>query len=1240
MKSFFKKILLSATPHAKFISRDLKRLNKVKAGMGDAAVSYVISGDPETVLATLSNTGSGNILRVCATYSFHDINKKVVDLERPFKFLDMVPYDADILMRYAQVLAAVCQSSLPRMLGSKNVPLAMRIAFTEASLAALDPKQSWSGVRRSTPPIGLTLDRLIPLAQALGGTTAQLFEILFWENNDYDTPKVGAFRTLLDPSTLIMAHAADAIKGAAECPAPGREIFVKALIAWKLTQQQPFLGFLMSCTGDPSKSVREAAQPALRSLPADIVEPLAIEQLSKGKVGVRAGMVEILSGLGTDIAIAALRTHLKTEKTARIVAAIENAFSASEMASDAGQESDDGASYTAIDGSRVEIPPLQPLQDGPGLTLTAADRKTLKGAVAKENDRIKSRNTENKAKKYNYQQPLLSSDLVARTQEHVTNPHKNRKKLHEVRDFLATNPENWSVKALDRLSEKPALTLAFGTVYSLQIWANAYAPGLFHTYIQKYLASEHADMRALDGIWQEAGFNITLGDWRNKANRNATKGDLLRSLISESYYDSNEPDLFPTAALWPLVADNFDVIDHAMGMVSNDDFVLSQPMAIKYIGALPKTPMRYFGPLLEVATGERIAGKADARAALADVPQVTDRLITLLADSRQAIRKGAAEWLAARDNTAAIPALKAQLKKEKSELAKAALLTALRELGEPLESYVGPTVLIREAEAGLKKAKFDKLDWLNLDHLPAAKFKNGKKVPADVLRWWIYLAFKLKQPGGNALFEIYLDQLSPDSAAAFSQWIFDSWITYDTVVPSDIEANAYAEKNVAQRLNTYRRWDANITREQIFAMLKREIKSQYENSGTTSKGILGFASRVPPQIAADRVRAYLRNHGSRTSQASSLLEVLAQKGDPVSLQVVIAAATRLKQKSVQKTAGDLVKGVADKMNWSLDELADRTIPTAGLDEDGNLDLPCGVDEKRYRATLGDDIAFVLKNPDGKIVKALSSASDETTKASKKQLSASKKELKQVLKMQTARLYEALCGERIWPLADWQRDFVDHPIMRRLIERVVWQGLDADNKVLGNFRPTSEGEFIDTKDTEVDINSFAGVRLAHGATLSTEAAEQWGMHLKDYEVKPLFAQFGRTLIRLPDDQKDATKIDDRKGWISETFAIRGAATKLGYERGQAEDGAWFYDYRKAFTGVGLTAVVEFTGNYLPEENRNAALISLSFEKNLGRHGQKVKLSEVPPVLLSECWNDLHAMSAKGAYDANWEKNTLW
>jgi hypothetical protein len=53
---------------------------------------------------------------------------------------------------------------------------------------------------------------------------------------------------------------------------------------------------------------------------------------------------------------------------------------------------------------------------------------------------------------------------------------------------------------------------------------------------------------------------------------------------------------------------------------------------------------------------------------------------------------------------------------------------------------------------------------------------------------------------------------------------------------------------------------------------------------------------------------------------------------------------------------------------------------------------------------------VLRNPDGNVVQALPSRSDETAASAKKTLSDLKKELKQTVQQQTARLYEAMSAK--------------------------------------------------------------------------------------------------------------------------------------------------------------------------------------------------------------------------------------
>ena len=187
---------------------------------------------------------------------------------------------------------------------------------------------------------------------------------------------------------------------------------------------------------------------------------------------------------------------------------------------------------------------------------------------------------------------------------------------------------------------------------------------------------------------------------------------------------------------------------------------------------------------------------------------------------------------------------------------------------------------------------------------------------------------------------------------------------------------------------------------------------------------------------------------------------------------------------------------------------------------------------------------------------------------------------------------------------------------------------------------------DADDHAVTVAGDARVCLAHESALSADTIKLWRQHLADYSVKPLFDQFGKGSFRLRESQRAELKLDDFQGYLLEAFKLRGRLTKLGYTRGPTGDGGWFYSYDKRFPSVGITATIEFTGNGLPEENRTVALTSLQFTRSAGGTDApyadsqtQVPLGDVPPVLLSECWNDMRLAASEGpGFDPEWEKKT--
>ncbi len=1220
------------------ISKDLRRLNSVRSGLGDQAAAYVGNGTNETVLATLANVDAGSALGLASRYS-----DEKTDTARN-QYVARQANDPEVLARYAEVLGAAIGPDPDYLSGSKHAPLSLRVLFTLAGKGLVEVSNVWPRPMIKPESCALSPDFCVAVCKAAGGSAADLFDILFHDDARWTTlTDIRRLTDIFDFAPLARSHSGELLIAARRIGAGGKVTLIKQIHQWEMLSEPAVSSYLVDMTADGAKSVRQEAVQAMMTLPADQVLPVASERLSEGTAPVRASMVDLLAGSQAPEAMDILRDHLKTEKTARIKAAIESALLIKTQDTGESDEEDDGTSYLALDGSRVEIPPKAALHSKPEVIFGKEDLQLLSELIKKENAEIDRRN-KMRTGSNRYVEPALPAGLADKIIKLFNGKPENYavERQEAIGFFLnQTVPDKWTLQALSRMSQDRALRFAMRMSRGLDaaFHLNEYAAG--PTYIVRYVNNENADYRILEDL-NASGLNrVQYGPWGNRKIRKAGPGDLLRAEMAREWSNYDVADL-PQEALWPLLAESFDVFDEAFGLRAAGDVVPSKNHAIRFLQALPKTPQRYYGPLLEIATGTTKTGRAEAREMLRGAPGLADRTIALLDDTRQDIRAGAAEWIADLDLREAVKPLRTRLKKEKSDIARAAILTALSRLGVELSDYVGPKALLTEAETLLKKAKFDKLNWLIGDHVPSFKYKNGQKVPPEVIKAWLFLANKLKQPGGNKLFDIYMDQLEPDSSKTFSTWVFDAWINYDTLRPSDADANAHAEQFADQSWKSMLRWDKTYTREQAFRSLYNGFKSQYFNSGAATKGLLALTKHTDAAHAAASVRNYLKVHGSRTSQASALLEVLAAKGDALSLQIVISAATRLKQKGVQAHAGTLVEAVAESHNWSMDELADRTIPTAGLNDQGVLELPCGHEEKPYSARMDDEFKLVVSNPDGKKIKSLPSGDDDATKASKKQLSASKRELKQVITLQGERLYEALCAERRWPVEDWLRDFRNHPVMGRLTERVIWLGSDVEGNILGAFRPTAEEDYLDSDDTEVDLQSFDSIRLAHGALMPSEQAGAWGRHLSDYEVKPLFTQFGRPLLTLEGEQGKESRIDDRKGWVTDTFTMRGAAARLGYERGEAMDGGYFNEYTKSFRSAGLCAVIEFSGNCLPEENVAAAAIHLEFAKMLGnnRRSRAVPLAEVPPVLLSECWNDYRALVAKGAYDPEWEKKMPW
>lgn len=714
-------------------------------------------------------------------------------------------------------------------------------------------------------------------------------------------------------------------------------------------------------------------------------------------------------------------------------------------------------------------------------------------------------------------------------------------------------------------------------------------------------------------------------------------------------------DMLPPDCVWPYFLQNPELIDRALARVGDNSWSPDQPdsgLALDILGKFPQIPARWLPRLLEIALGEGKSYRREAQQVLLRTPGIAGRVMEALGSGKQETRIEAARWLAGMGEASAIPALNKALAKESRETAKAALLAALERLGEDISHYLSPEVLLKEAQKGLKAKAPAGLAWFNPATLPQCVWRKGGAVDPAILHWWVVLACKLKEPAANALLQLYLQQLAPASAAALGGTVLRLFIAQDTRGPSLEEGIAFANKVAAARYKEYqdyaKRWPdyyaalGALSPEQVFERAKLEKLGEYLGSSIGEKGILALTAAMQGQEFVSIVQPYMKNHYIRRSQIEAIIEGGSVNDDPLVIQFLLGIARRYRTASVQEKARLLVQRVAERNGWSEDQLSDRTVPTAGLDDSGTLELTIG--ERRFFVTLDEDLKPRLANEEGKVLKALpdprQGEPEDAAKEAKSLFSSSKKELKQIVAMQQARLYDAMCAGRRWSVPEWREFLHAHPIMGRLVQRLVWMETDAEGKLLHLFRPTEDGSLIDADDNEVELAEGSLLQLAHSALVDAALAAQWQAHLKDYKVPVLFGQMARPL---PPQGLQGRTVEDRKGWMSDTFTLRGAFTKVGYQRSAAEDGGFFYSYFKEFGPARIRTVVEFTGNTLPEENVAAALRSLTFESmSGGRYAQNgIALDQVPPVLLAECYADYHAVAKQCVgFDPDWEKKVPW
>jgi len=981
-----------------------------------------------------------------------------------------------------------------------------------------------------------------------------------------------------------------------------------------------------------SKQVRAAAEPLVRRAGQPVVDSLKT-MAAQGKPEQRVNALRLIWKIAGEKNDEALRSY------ARDTASADKAPSAQALVGEW-----DSAQSAAVE-TEVQFEYTQPQIDWSG-ALTPAVSKLLKDlwrelndSVAKANKQSRDHHQQMQSQGRNF--PLhvhddYSADEFAALSNYLASdqPRWTGRKQDRQRSWRHAGPAIVKLATADGMTPIVMFKLLnfVGLMDDNDSEFTHYASGAFNAL---HRSTGRPALLELSAIVEAGGYSAV---------------GLLRTYCY--YWGSTIAKDWKPSTVWPFFAHNIDLLAQSLISAPIKDYRFDRGALFRAVETLPKLPSNIVNALFALALGPGKTERLAAQAALTKHAGKESRIVEALSDGKSDARAVAATWLAQLRYQPAVPAIEKALQDEKHDVAKGAMLDALQAFGQPVEKYLDRTALATEAAKSVAKGLPKDIEWFPWSALPEVRWADSKEsVPSDIVRWMLVQAVKQKSPEPNAVLRKYCAMFEPRDREALGQFVLETWLREDVrPIPAEeamklATSSAQSTYGSMQSYPQYYKESPMFGRsvEELIALMLPGCLRQPAGSLIASKGVLAVAAACAADRAAAPVARYLKEYyGTRAAQGKSLISMLAWIDHPTATQLMLAIGNRFRTKSFQEEATKQAQALADRKGWTLSELADRTIPSAGFDETSTLELSYG--QRSFTAKLLADFKIELFNPDGKKIASLPEPRQdddaEVAKDSKKAFSTAKKEIKSIVELQTDRLYEALCTERDWTFEDWSLYLNQHPVVRHLVQRLVWAQV-VDGRVVKTFRPLDDGTLTDREDNEIKLTNDDRVRVAHDSLLAADEVAQWQQHLVDYKIVPLFQQLGKGTYALPAGKAHDTSIKEFEGYLLEAFALRGRSLKLGYTRGAAEDGGWFHVYEKRFPTLGLVAVIEFTGNPLPEENRTVALLNLSFATSGDKSWERgqLPLNKVPKILLSECYNDLRLIAAEGSgFDSNWQKKT--
>jgi len=359
------------------------------------------------------------------------------------------------------------------------------------------------------------------------------------------------------------------------------------------------------------------------------------------------------------------------------------------------------------------------------------------------------------------------------------------------------------------------------------------------------------------------------------------------------------------------------------------------------------------------------------------------------------------------------------------------------------------------------------------------------------------------------------------------------------------------------------------------------------------------------------------------------LQVLGAIGTEAAMRAIQGIAEKARFDGIRWEARSQIEAIAARLGLTADQLADRLVPTFGLDEESALVLDYG--PRTFIVAFDEHLKPYVTDEAGKPRKTLPkpSAKDDERIAEDAYLrfSALKKEMRTAAADQVRRLEAAMVKGRKWNAEEFREFFAEHALTKHLARRLVWQA-EVGGEWTG-FRIAEDGTYSDVEDETLDLPADTAIRLLHPALLAADRVAAWAEILADYEVLQPFDQLSRPVYAFTEGELKTGRLTRFEGFTVDPGRILGM-TKRGWDRAGGWDGGGEPGISFPLPGSGYVTMDLDPGIYAgaAAESGNQTLlrVRLATTEKYRHEGELEVPTDIDPVAASEALAALDRLTA--------------